>query len=103
MTSPINHINRSNTEALTSNTAKTRANAAEKTESGSSAQPAEDTVSLSQESVQVRELQQQLNSIPEVDAEKVAAIKEEIARGNYPLDPERIAENLINLEKALIE
>ncbi len=101
MTSPINYINRPTSETVTSNTGKSR----EKTQTPAptSQPPAEDTVSLSEESVQVRELQKQLNDIPEVDAEKVEAIKQEIAKGNYPLDPERIAQNLLNLEKALSE
>ncbi|MCW9012228.1 MAG: flagellar biosynthesis anti-sigma factor FlgM [Gammaproteobacteria bacterium] len=103
MTSPINHVNRSTTESLTNNTGKSRAKSTEHTQVEAENRTAEDTVSLSEKSVQVRELQQQLSNIPEVDAEKVAAIKQEIAKGNYPLDPERIAENLINLEKALIE
>ena len=102
MTSPINNINRTTAEAVSSGTSKTR----EKSSSAPGKQTraaSEDTVSLSAESAQVRELQQQLNAIPEVDAEKVAAIKQEIAKGNYPLDPERIAQNMINLEKALTE
>lgn len=102
MTSPINNINRSATEALNSSSAKTRTKSGSDTQSTSPARvEPQDKVSLSEESLQVRELQQQLDSIPEVDAEKVAAIKQEIAKGNYPLDPERIAENLLNLEKAL--
>lgn len=102
MTSPINNINRSTTEALNGSSTKTRAKSGSDTQSPPPARvEPQDKVSLSEESLQVRELQQQLDSIPEVDAEKVAAIKQEIAKGNYPLDPERIAENLLNLEKAL--
>ena len=109
MTSPINNINRSTADSVGSSASRTR----EKSQAtatnppaaqNESARPASaDTVSLSAESMQVGELRQQLNSIPEVDAEKVAAIKEEIAKGNYPLDAESIAENLLNLEKALSE
>ena len=102
MTSPINNINRSSTESVTTNSSKARAK--EAPESTPSTRPAaEDTVSLSEESVQVGELRQQLNDISEVDTDKVEAIKREIANGNYPVDPERIAENLLNLEKALSE
>ena len=60
--SPINHINRSVTDALTNNgkaRSKPDADMASTGES-SSARPAEDKVSLSQETLQVRELQQQL-------------------------------------------
>ncbi len=102
MTSPINNINRSATESLTGSSAKTRAKSSPDDQASATtrAEP-QDKVSLSEGTLQVRELQQQLESIPDVNAEKVAAIKQEIAKGNYPLDPERIAENLLNLEKAL--
>jgi negative regulator of flagellin synthesis FlgM len=106
MTSPINNsnINRSTTDSAASSTARSRNKAAADVPDNNTARPAaQDTVSLSAESLQVGELRQQLNELPEVDAEKVAAIKQEIARGNYPLDPERIAENLMSLEKALTE
>ena len=102
MTNPINNINRPTTDALSSSSNKTKDKTS--TETRPETRPvSEDTVSLSAESTQVRSLQQQLESVPEVDVEKVEAIKREIARGNYPLDPERIAENLISLEKALSE
>lgn len=102
MTSPINNINRTTAESLASSSAKTRAKSGTNEQASASGRvEPQDKVSLSEGSLQVRELQQQLESIPEVDAEKVAAIKQEIAKGNYPLDPERIAENLLNLEKAL--
>lgn len=102
MTSPINNINRSTTSTLSSNTEKT----SEKPAAQGSAQvtsDSEDTVSISAETVHIREIQSQLNSASEIDMEKVEAIKQEIAKGNYPIDKDRIAENLINLEKALID
>lgn len=101
--SPINHINRSVTDAMT-NHGKARSKPdADQAASGASAtaRPAEDKVSISEESLHVRELQQQLDQVPEVDAEKVNAIKQAIARGDYPLDPKKIAANLMNLEKIL--
>jgi negative regulator of flagellin synthesis FlgM len=104
MTSPINNINRAATNALTNNASKTESKNSAESTSGSASQPAaDDTVSISKESVHIRELQQQLDSISEIDSEKVDAIKQEIAKGNYPIDSNSIAENLINLEKALLE
>ena len=38
---------------------------------------------------------------PGFDATKVAAIKQAIASGNYPLDTKRIAENFVALEKMI--
>ena len=103
MTSPINNINRTTTDPVGSSTSRTREKPAQDASTSTARPAAEDTVSLSAESLQAGELRQQLNNIPEVDADKVAAIKQEIARGNYPLDPESIAENMLALEKALTE
>ena len=104
MTSPINNINRSVTDALTNSASNARSKTSAEPPTGTGVQPtADDTVSLSKESVHIRELQQQLDSISEIDSEKVNAIKQEIAKGNYPIDSDRIAENLISLEKALLE
>lgn len=102
MTSPINNINRSASNALSNNASKTQP---ESTTDKAVQTPADtgDTVSISKETVHIRELQAQLNNISEVDMDKVESIKQEIAKGNYPIDNERIAENLINLEKALID
>lgn len=104
--SPIDHISRSITDALSNNSkARSKADADKAAGSTSSPapRPAEDKVSLSEESLHVRELQQKLDQVPEVDAEKVQAIKQAIARGDYPLDPKKIAANLMNLEKILGE
>lgn len=105
MTNPINPLNRGTGGAVSTNSGK--AQGASNTSTDDAKKPSssgsEDTVSLSQGSQQVIELQQQLKSAPEVDSAKVEAIKQEIARGNYPLDAEKIAENLINLEKSLLE
>lgn len=104
--SPIDHINRSVTDALTNNNKARNKADADKT-AGSATTPApqaaEDRVSFSEESLHVRELQQQLDQVPEVDADKVQAIKQAIARGDYPVDPKKIAANLMNLEKILGE
>jgi len=38
---------------------------------------------------------------PEIDVEKVRAIKESVARGSYRVDAERIADKLIRMDTAL--
>jgi len=38
---------------------------------------------------------------PGFDAGKVATIKQAIASGNYPMDPKRIAESFVALEKMI--
>ena len=101
--SPIDHINRSTTDALNnSGKARVKPNTDKNaSEASTAARPAEDRVSISEESLQVRELQQQLDQVPEVDVEKVNAIKQAIARGDYPIDAKKIAANVMNLEKIL--
>ena len=98
MTSPINNTNRPTTNTLSNHAEKSRAKPSDEASSDSA-----DTVSISAETVHIRELQSQLNNASEVDMDKVEAIKQEIAKGNYPIDKDSIAENFINLEKALID
>ena len=105
MTNPINPLGRSVAGSVSSNTEKAQTS---KTSNGAdnsatSRAATEDTVSLSQESQQVSGLQQQLKDSPAIDQTKVDSIKQEIANGNYPLDAEKIAANLINLEQTLLE
>jgi len=101
MTNPINPLNRPGGSPVNNSTGKPQSK--DSTGSAPTTAPAEDTVSLSKGSQQVIELQQRIKNTPEIDSVKVEAIKQEIAKGNYPLDPEKIAENLINLEQSLIE
>jgi len=101
--SPIDQINRATTNTLTLNGKARGKPETDPSGNPGSGPPATDKVSLSEESLQVRELQQQLDQIPEVDAEKVQAIKQAIAQGDYPVDAKKIAANLMNLEKLLSE
>ena len=100
--SPIDQINRAATEALSNNgKARGKTEASKSGDATPNQAPATDKVSLSEQSLQVRELQQRLDQVPEVDAEKVQAIKQAIARGDYPVDAQKLAANLMNLEKIL--
>ena len=98
--SPIDKISRPTVDAL-SNNGKSREKPVTSNSAAPSKQPAADKVSLSDESLHMRELQQQLEQVPEVDAGKVEAIKQAIARGDYPVDAKKIAANLMNFEKIL--
>ena len=99
MSNPINPINRSPASPINTGTGKAQ-EANESTESSASNKTSsQETVSLSSQS----ELKLHLNNASEVDSAKVEALKQEIAKGNYPLDSQKIAENMINLEKSLLE
>lgn len=103
MTNPINPFSRPAASPVNNDSSKTPSKNSTSTGNTGANNNAQDTVSLSKGSQQVIELQQRLNSTPEIDSVKVEAIKQEIAKGNYPLDPEKIAENMISLEQSLIE
>jgi len=99
MNNPINPINRPPANPINTGSAKEQA-AKENTEStANNGANAQETVSLSAQS----ELKLHHNNASEVDSTKVEALKQEMAKGNYPLDPQKIAKNIINLEKSLIE
>lgn len=57
---------------------------------------ASDLVVLSQEAQTLGRLQAKINSSPDVDLEKVAEIRRAISEGRFEINPERIAENMLN-------
>jgi negative regulator of flagellin synthesis FlgM len=60
-----------------------------------------DKVVLSQEAQTLGRLQTKINSSPDVDLEKVAEIRRAIAEGRFEINPERIAENMLNQNELL--
>lgn len=64
--------------------------------------PAErDAVVLSQEAQSLGRLEDKINSLPEVNSERVAEIRQAIAEGRFQINAERIAENLLNQDELL--
>lgn len=76
------------------------ANTPEAKSTGSQAAPANngagDQVVLSQEAQTLGRVQSKINSSPDVNLEKVAEIRRAIAEGRFEINPERIAENMLN-------
>lgn len=60
-----------------------------------------DTVQLTDSAKQLRQLEEILANQPVTDAKRVEEIKEAIASGEYEINPERIAEKLLQLDKEL--
>ena len=58
------------------------------------AAPGADTVNLSK-------ISQRIKDTPDFDRAKVEAIKTALREGSYPVDPRRIAENFVALEKMI--
>jgi len=57
--------------------------------------PAEDRAELSLDQVRVRALAAQVNELPEIRQQKVAALSRAIREGNYNVTPEQTAEALV--------
>ncbi|ACE83541.1 flagellar biosynthesis anti-sigma factor FlgM [Cellvibrio japonicus] len=60
-----------------------------------------DQVVLSQEAQSAGRLQAKINSLPDANLERVAEIRRAIAEGRFEINPERIAENMLNQEDLL--
>ena len=60
-----------------------------------------DTVSLTPQAQQLRDLESRIADLPEVDSNRVNAIRDAIANGSYEIDANRIAEKLMQFEGAL--
>jgi len=60
-----------------------------------------DTVSLSDNAVQLGKLGDSASSKPVVDAQRVEQVKQAIENGNYEVDPAKVAEKLMQFESVL--
>jgi negative regulator of flagellin synthesis FlgM len=70
-----------------------------RTESGGTASPAD--VHITGTALQLADLEQQVKDMPAVDEAKVAAISNALAEGRYQIQPEKIADRLMQIEQAL--
>ncbi len=60
-------------------------------------------VKLSAEAQHLKQLEVQLKSAPDVDSDKVNALRAAIADGSYQVNAERVAEKLLDFEAQLDE
>lgn len=63
--------------------------------------PSGDRVSVSDTATKMRSLQNHLAQQPVVDVARVTTVRHNIMQGTLRMDPERVAEKLISLERAL--
>jgi len=61
----------------------------------------QDSVSLTPQAKQLRELQKKSNEAPEVDQKKIDKLKKAIMSGEYKVDAEKLAQNMANFEFSL--
>jgi len=71
-------------------------NASDKVPAGSS-----DTVTFTTTASEMLKLQESLANIPDIDNSRVATIKASIAEGSYQINPEKIVDSLLSIEKDL--
>lgn len=62
---------------------------------------ARDEVVLSKEAQSMGRLEDKISSLPEVNSERVAEIRQAISDGRFQINAERIAENMLNQDDLL--
>jgi flagellar biosynthesis anti-sigma factor FlgM len=65
------------------------------------ARDTDDTVSLTSMGSELQNLEQRVTEAPMVNQERIQSIKDALSRGDYPFNPERIAEKMLDMEKFL--
>ncbi len=63
---------------------------------------ASDSIVISPEAKALAELDSAAQAAPEVDANRVEQIRKQIAEGRYHVDPQRLAQQIIDLERELL-
>ncbi len=69
---------------------------------GSARSPETDKVTLTDSARQLQRLSEAVASAPEVDAAKVASVRESIERGEYKVDSDKVAARIIAAERELV-
>ena len=99
-----NNINSSGASSTRSRTSAPVAPGSTKTTAApveTAAPSTKDNVVLSSEAQNLVRLQAKISSLPDVNLDRVAAIKQAIAEGRFEINPERIAENMLNQDELL--
>ncbi|HFC53539.1 MAG TPA: flagellar biosynthesis anti-sigma factor FlgM [Gammaproteobacteria bacterium] len=65
----------------------------------SSTTAAQDGVTLTSTAARLRSLENTISSLPVVDSRRVAEIKQTIDEGSYEINPQRIAEKMLDMEQ----
>jgi len=66
--------------------------------SSSAASSSADRVSLTDTAERLKALEHQLTMQPEIDKARVSDVQNAISNGNYKVDPERVADKMMNFE-----
>ena len=99
-----NNINSSSTATTRGKSSSAAVSTGKKDQAPSSAVEAKtskDNVVLSEGAQRLNRLEANIASLPDVDSERVAAIKDAIASGRFEINAQRIAENMLNQDDLL--
>ena len=65
-------------------------------------QPGVDSVNITDSARRLSALAQAVQSAPDVDSQRVAALQQAIGNGQYQISPERVADRLLQMEQDLV-
>lgn len=82
-------------------TATAPAGKGQRAASGEETGRAADTLQLSPEAQALQKLEEQVSTLPDVNNERVAQLREAIDQGGYQVNAERIADRMLSLEEDL--
>jgi negative regulator of flagellin synthesis FlgM len=68
----------------------------------SAPQPSVDSVNITDSARRMFALAQAVQEAPEVDTERVAALQNAIGNGQYTINPDRVADRLLQMEQDLV-
>jgi negative regulator of flagellin synthesis FlgM len=61
-----------------------------------------DSVTLTEGAVRLQRLAQAVADAPATDTSRIASVKEAVTRGEYSINPERVADKILQAERELI-
>lgn len=96
-----NNINASGSARSRATPVATTATSTATTAPDAIAANSKDNVVLSAQAQNLSRLQAKLNDLPDVNLERVMAIKQAISEGRFDINPERLAENMLNQDELL--
>ena len=70
---------------------------------GSTGNGGADKVSLTGDARKLQDLENQLESQPVVDSQRVEAVRSAVENGTFEVNPDRIADKILSLEEALTD
>lgn len=60
-----------------------------------------DTVTLTSTAAELLKLEESLATLPDMDSQRIAAVRAAIADGSYQIEPDKIVARLLSLEKEI--